>query len=111
MAVEPVEVAQAIWTTSKRLDKGVDYIVSKAKEYAKAEKEYRIALSKEIVKLKTDGMSVTLIGDVARGNVADLKFNRDLAEQTYKASRDMLQALSNELSAMQSILKVQTKIE
>jgi len=56
-------------------------------------------------------MSVTLIGDVARGNVADLKFNRDLAEQTYKASRDMLQALSNELSAMQSILKVQSKIE
>jgi len=32
MAVEPVEVAQAIWTTAKRLEVGADYIVSKAKE-------------------------------------------------------------------------------
>ncbi|AAK79886.1 hypothetical protein BJV85_002070 [Clostridium acetobutylicum] len=110
MAIETIEVTEAIWNTSKRLDKGVDYITQKAKEFASAEKEYRIALSKEIVKLKTEGMSVTLIPDVARGNVAGLKFSRDLAEQTYKASRDMLMALSNELSAMQSILKVQTKI-
>ncbi|MCR3759182.1 hypothetical protein KYB31_09290 [Clostridium felsineum] len=110
MAIETIEIAEAIWNTSKRLDKGVDYITQKAKEFASAEKEYRIALSKEIAKLKSEGMSVTLIPDVARGNVAELKFQRDLAEQTYKASRDMLQALSNELSAMQSILKVQTKI-
>ncbi|KHD34405.1 hypothetical protein NL50_17120 [Clostridium acetobutylicum] len=110
MAIETIEITEAIWNTSKRLDKGVDYITQKAKEFASAEKQYRIALSKEIVKLKSEGMSVTLIGDVARGNIAELKFNRDLAEQVYKASRDMLQALSNELSAMQSILKVQTKI-
>ncbi|KHD34037.1 hypothetical protein NL50_18050 [Clostridium acetobutylicum] len=110
MAIETIEVTEAIWNTSKRLDKGVDYITQKAKEFASAEKQYRVALSKEIVKLKESGMSVTLISDVARGNVAELKFKRDLAEQTYKASRDMLMALSNELSAMQSILKVQTKI-
>lgn len=110
MAIETIEVTQAIFDTAKRLEVGANYIVSKAKEYAKAEKEYRIALSREIIKLKADKLPATLIGDVARGNVAELKFKRDLAEQVYKASRDMLQALSNELSAMQSILKVQTKI-
>lgn len=111
MAIEVTDVAETIYKTSKRLDKGVDYIVSKAKDYATAEKEYRIALSKEILILRDTKLPVTLIGDVARGNIADKKFNRDLAEQTYKASRDMLQALQAELSSLQSILRVQTKIE
>jgi hypothetical protein len=111
MGIEVTDVTQSIYKTSKRLDKGVDYIVSKAKDYATAEKEYRIALSKEIIKLREQKIPVTLIADVARGNIADLKFSRDLAEQTYKASRDMLQALQSELSSLQSILKIQTKIE
>jgi hypothetical protein len=112
-SIEPIEVTNAIWKTAKRLEKGVDTITSKAKEYAYAEKNYRIALRKEIVKLRTDKMPVTLIADIARGSddVAELKFKRDLAEQCFKASRDMLNALSTEVSSLQSILKVQARIE
>ena len=111
--IETIEVTNAIWTTAKRLNSGVDIIVQKAKEYAQAERDYRTALSIEIVKLKTQGMPVSIINDVARGseNVVNLKFKRDLAQEVYKASRDKLNALSNELSAMQSILRVQTNIE
>jgi len=116
MSVKPVEmqeVTSAIWNTAQRLEHGVDTIAKKAKEYAMAEKEYRIALRKEIVKLRTEKMPVTLINDVARGSedVVELKFNRDLALETYKASRDMLNALGTEVSSLQSILKVQTNIE
>lgn len=113
MSVEPIEVAEALYKTSKRLDKGADIITSKAKEFAQSEKDYRIALAKEITKLKISGMPVTLINDLARGNeeVASLKFNRDLGENTFKASRDMLNALAVEVSALQSILKVQERIE
>ncbi len=113
MAVEVVELTQALYSTSKRLDKGADVITSKAKEFAQAEKDYRMALAREITKLKISGMPVTLINDLARGNeeVANCKFNRDLAENTFKASRDMLNALAVEVSALQSILKVQEKIE
>ncbi len=111
--VETIEVTNAIRRTAERLENGVDVISQKAKDYAIAEREYRIALRKEIVKLRAEKMPVTLIHDVARGseNVIDLKFNRDLAQETYKASRDMLNALSTEVSSLQSILKVQTNIE
>lgn len=111
--VETIEVTSAMMDTSKRLEDGVNVITKKAKDYAAAEREYRIALRGEIIKLRTEKMPVSLINDVARGaeNVVDLKFNRDLAQQTLKASHDMLNALSNELSAMQSILRVQTNIE
>lgn len=111
--VETIEVTQAIWNTAKRLEHGVDTITKKAKEYASAEKEYRIALRKQIVKLRTEKMPVSLINDIARGSddVAELKFNRDLAQETYKASRDMLNALGIEVSSLQSILRVQANIE
>ncbi|OSA65645.1 hypothetical protein B2H87_17540, partial [Clostridium botulinum] len=52
----------------------------------------------------------TLIPDIARGNVAELKFKRDVAEVTYKSCKDMLQGLQAELSGYQSILRVQEDI-
>jgi hypothetical protein len=112
-SIEPTEVTQALYSTSKRLDKGSYVITSKAKEYAQAEKDYRIKLAEEITTLKASGTPVTLIKELAKGNkdVADAKFNRDLAEGTFKASRDMLNALQVEVSALQSILRVQGKIE
>lgn len=113
MAVEVIELTRALYNTSKRLDKGADIITSKAKEFAQSEKDYRIALAKEITKLKISGMPVTLINDLARGNeeVASLKFNRDLAQEVLKASHAMMKSLQVEVSALQSILKVQEKIE
>lgn len=111
MGIEVMDVTQAIWNTAKKLENGVQDITDKAKLYAEAEKNYRVALARQIIELKTQKYPATLIGDIARGNVADLKFKRDVAEQIFKSARDGLQARSNELSAMQSILKVQTKIE
>lgn len=108
---ELIEVSKAIWNTSQRLDKGIDTIFKKAKEYAAAERDYRIALSKEIVKLKGEGMPVTLIRDVSRGNVADLKFNRDLAQECYKTSKEMLNGMEAQLSSLQTLIKFQKDIE
>ncbi|MBU5486488.1 hypothetical protein KQI86_19490 [Clostridium sp. MSJ-11] len=100
-----IEVGQAIYDTSKRIEKGVNAITEKAKEYAENEKKYRIALAKEIMKLKAEGLQATLIPDVARGNVADLKFKRDLSELEYKAYRDMIEGLKAELSGLQTIYR------
>ncbi|MEY8763379.1 MULTISPECIES: hypothetical protein [Clostridium] len=113
MSVEPIEVTDALYNTSKRLDKGADIITSKAKDFAQSEKIYRIALAKEITKLRTEGVPTTLINNLARGNenVADLKFNRDLSQEVLKASHSMLRALETEVSALQSILRVQERIE
>ena len=100
-----IEVGKAIYDTSKRIEDGVNAITKKAKEYATNEKEYRLALSKEIMKLKTEGLQATLIPDVARGNVSEIKFKRDLAELEYKTYRDMIEGLKAELSGLQTIYK------
>ncbi|ENJ9653520.1 hypothetical protein AB2T14_001128 [Clostridium botulinum] len=108
--MELQKLTKAIWDTSRRIEDGVNTLAKKAKEYAEAEKEYRLALGKEILILREQGIQATLIPDIARGNVSELKFNRDIAEVTYKTCKEMLQGLQAELSGYQSILRIQQDI-
>lgn len=105
-----IDIGQAIYETSKRIEKGVNELHKYAKSYAEAEKEYRLALAREIMSLRDAGLPATLINDVARGNIAELKFKRDLAEVSYKTARDMLEALKAELSGLQSLYKNQGEV-
>jgi type IV secretory pathway VirB9-like protein len=48
--------------------------------YAAAEREYRKALSQTIVRLHSEGIAWTATGDIAKGEVAKLKYERDVAQ-------------------------------
>ncbi|SHF16754.1 hypothetical protein [Caloramator proteoclasticus] len=110
MALDMQDIGQAIFETAKRIEKGTNELYKYAKAYAEAEREYRLALAKEIVKLKDEKMQATLIPDVARGNVAEQKYKRDLAEVSYKTARDMLEGLMAEMSGLQTIYKKQSEV-
>jgi hypothetical protein len=110
MAIDTVEIAQEIYAAVKRLQKSGDKLFTLARVYAEAEQNYRQALGIEIMKLRDEKVPVTLIGDVARSNVSNLKFNRDMAEFKYKAGRDKVQALQAEISALQTLYKRQEDI-
>jgi chorismate mutase len=101
------QLTQMMMETSKRIDKATKEIFKMAREKAETEFEYRQALSKEIAKLKSENTPVTLIADMARGNVADLKLKRDLADAMFKSAIESLRALQSELSGLQTISKYQ----
>jgi len=105
-----VNISQEIYNTAKRIESGVNTLHQYAAKYAEAEKEYRFKLAREIMKLKEEKTPMTIISDVARGNIAEHKFKRDLAEVEYKTSRDMLNALQSELSALQTLYRRQDEI-
>ncbi|WP_427340630.1 hypothetical protein [Caloranaerobacter sp. DY30410] len=73
---------------------------------AEAEQAYRIALAKKMLELKTEGMSVSLINDLARGDkiVAELKMQRDISESLYDACREKIKDLRVEIDIMRSML-------
>jgi ABC-type phosphate transport system auxiliary subunit len=110
MALDMVDIAKEIYTAAKRLQKSGDKLFTLAREYAEAEQKYRQVLGIELLKLREQKVPVTLIGDVARANISDLKFNRDMAEYKYKAGRDKAQALQAEISALQTLYKRQEDI-
>lgn len=108
--MELTQVTQELQSASNRLSRGSKELFTLAKEFAEAERDYRRALAVEIVKLKSEGQSVTLINDIARGNTAELKFARDLAEFKYQSGRDSLRAIETQVSALQSVLKYQSEV-
>ncbi len=110
MALDMVDIAKEIYTAAKRLQKSGDKLFTLAREYAEAEQKFRQALGVELMKLRDQKVPVTLIGDVARSNLSNLKFNRDMAEYKYKAGRDKAQALQAEISALQTLYKRQEDI-
>lgn len=56
--------------------------------YAADEQAYRMALAQEILKLKAEGVAMTVAQDLAKGTkaVADLRFKRDVAEGVREAA-------------------------
>ena len=65
------------------------------RERAEAEKEYKITLRQEALKLKADGLPVTLIDKVVYGipEVADKRLKRDISDTMYKAAQESINTL------------------
>lgn len=74
------------------LDESLKQIKQRGRNYAKAEQDYRVALSKKILTERDNGVPVTVINDICRGSaeVAQLKFERDVAESVYKAALEAI---------------------
>lgn len=110
--LDMINIKKAIYEGSQRLNDASKMIFKLAKDKAETEKEYRVALAKKLVELREEGVAVGLIGDLARGDkeLSDLKYNRDVASETFTAGRDALKAIQSELSALQSILRTQEEI-
>ena len=75
---------------------------SQTKNYADAEKNYKIALAKKILLERERGTPVTIISDVCRGNpeIAQLRFARDVAEVTYKAALEAINVYKIEVNIL-----------
>lgn len=79
---------------TKNLDISVKQLRKTGSEYAKAYTDYRVALAKELVRVRDNGTPVTLCSDLARGNreVAKLKFEEIAKEAVYKANLESINA-------------------
>jgi hypothetical protein len=108
--MELSDISREIYESAKRLEGAGDALFLLAKKKAETERVYRRALQIEIVKLRAEKVQATLIPDIARGLTADLKFERDLAEARYASGRDNVDAISQQMNGLQSILKVQKDI-
>lgn len=84
---------------TQALDNAINQLGNRAREYAKAYTEYRVALAQELLKLKNEGYAITLAGDIARGKreIASLKFKEIETEALYKANLERINALKLEI--------------
>lgn len=87
----------------KMLDACIRELSKTGREYAKAYTDYRVALAKELLKLKDEGYAITLAGDIARGKpeIARLKFEEISKEAIYKANIESINAIKLTIKVLQ----------
>lgn len=76
---------------------------TRGKAYAEAYKRYRILLSQELLKLKAEGMPVTIAYDIARGKqeVADAKEQEIITECLYKSCQEAINTYKLQIKILQ----------
>ena len=77
-------------------------------DYAEAEREYKITLRNEALKLRAEkGMPVTLIQQVVYGvpEVAEKRFKRDVKEAVYKANMEAINVFKLQIRIIESQLQ------
>lgn len=86
------------------LDISIKSLRKTSAEYAEAYKLYRIALAKELMRLKEQGVAATLTSDIARGNeeIAQLKFNEISTEAIYKANLESINAIKLQIRVLEN---------
>lgn len=104
-----MDLAIEINEKTKELSYAIKMMERYAREKAQNEKDYKIALRQEALKLRSSNMAVTLIDKVVYGvpEVADKRFKRDVAVAMYETAKENINVLKTNIR----ILETQYKIE
>lgn len=95
---------------SNRLTDAVRQMARHGKEYAKAEMDYKIALAQEALKLRADGMPVTLIDKVVHGQCAKERFDRDVAEVMYKTAQESINSIKLQIRILDAQIEREWRV-
>lgn len=90
----------------KRLDQAIKLLSKYGNDYAEAEMNYKITLRQEALKLRTDGMAITLINQIVYGvpEVANKRFKRDVAEAMYKTAQENINSIKLQIRVLENQL-------
>lgn len=90
----------------KELEVSIKQLRKSGTTYAQAEKDYKILLRQECLKLKDSGMAIGMIDKTCYGipSVAEARFKRDVAEVIYKANQEAINAIKLQIKIMESQL-------
>lgn len=89
---------------STKLDMSVKRLRRNGEALAQAEKDYKVLLRQEVLKLRDEGMAVGIIDKTIYGvpSVAEARFKRDVAEAMYKANQEHINTTKLHLRIIES---------
>ena len=98
-----MDLYEELKNKTKQLDISIRSLRRNGMAYAAAERDYKILLRKECLKLKNSGMAIGLIDKTCYGlpSVAEKRFERDVAEATYKANLEAINALKLQMKLLE----------
>ena len=89
---------------TQQLDKSIKKLRETGTEYAQAEKDYKVLLRQECLKLRDEGMAIGMIDKTCYGipSVAEARFKRDVAQAVYKANLESINSLKLQMRLIEN---------
>lgn len=98
-----MDLINELWKINELLTKALEQYKQRGREYAQAYRNYRVMLAKELLKLKADGMPVTIAYDIARGKeeIADAKEKEIITESLYESCKEAINTYKLQMKILQ----------
>ena len=96
-------------TKTSQLEVSIKQLRHNGTAYAEAERDYKVTLREECLKLRDSGMAIGMIDKVCYGipKVAEKRFKRDVAEAVYKANLEAIQSIKLQMRLIEGQLQME----
>lgn len=108
-----MDLINEIGQKTHQLEVSVKQLRKTGEEYAKAERDYKILLRQECLKLRDEGMAVGMIDKTCYGipSVAEARFKRDVAEAIFKANLEAINSLKLQIRIIDAQISREWSVE
>lgn len=98
-----MDLVNDIESLRKRLNTSIVKLKDYGRELAEAERDYKVALRQEALKLKADGMAVTLINQIVYGvpEIAKKRCDRDIAQTMYTVAQENINSIKLQIRILE----------
>ena len=88
----------------QELDVSIRSLRKTGSNYAEAERDYKVLLRQEVLKLRDEGQAIGVITLICYGipSVAEARFKRDTAEAIYRANQEAINSIKLQLRLLES---------
>ena len=88
------------------LDIAIKNLRKAGTEYAKTERDYKILLRQEVLRLRDEGVAVGVIDKICYGipEVAEKRFARDVAKTIYEANKESINGTKLQIRIVQDAI-------
>lgn len=102
-----MELYEELQAKTKQLDASIKTLRLNGTAFAQAEKDYKVLLRQECLKLRDEGMAIGMIDKTCYGipSVAEARFRRDVAKAVYDANQEAINSLKLQMRLIESQLQ------
>lgn len=99
-----IDIYNELQNKIKQLEYSIKNLRVTGTEYANAEKEYKVLLRQECLKLRDEGMAIGMIDKTCYGipSVAEARFKRDVSKAIYTANLEAINSIKLQMRILEA---------
>ena len=99
-----IDLIEELQAKTHQLEVSVRQLRKSGTDYAEAERDYKVLLRQECLKLRDEGMAIGMIDKTCYGipSVAEARFKRDVAEAVYKANVEAINSIKLQMRLLEA---------